>query len=69
MKQRDGKKYVRVLGEKNAVTEKEVTTGLSDSMSTEIKSGLAEGEKVILSEVAADAASSSTGRGMGRPPM
>ncbi len=69
VKQRDGKKYVRVLGEKNAVTEKEVTTGLSDSMSTEIKSGLAEGEKVILSEVAADAASSSTGRGMGRPPM
>ncbi len=69
VKQRDGKKYVRVLGEKNVVTEKEVTTGLSDSMSIEIKSGLAEGEKVIVSEVAAGAASTSTGRGMGRPPM
>ncbi|MDO5640690.1 MAG: efflux RND transporter periplasmic adaptor subunit [Neisseria sp.] len=69
IKQRDGKKYVRVLGEENAVTEKEVTTGLSDSMSTEIKSGLTEGEKVILSEVAAGTTSSSTGRGMGRPPM
>lgn len=69
IKQRDGKKYVRVLGEKNAVTEKTVTTGLSDSISTEIKSGLQEGEKVILSEVAAGTTSSSTGRGMGRPPM
>ncbi|UOO81279.1 efflux RND transporter periplasmic adaptor subunit [Uruburuella testudinis] len=69
IKQQGGKKYVRVLGEKNAVTEKTVTTGLSDGMSTEVKSGLSEGEKVIVSELAAGAASNSVGRGMGRPPM
>lgn len=69
VKQRGGKKYVRVLGEKNAVTEKEVTTGLSDGISTEIKSGLKEGEQAIVSEVDANSTSSSTGRGMGRPPM
>ena len=69
VKQRGGKQYVRVLGENNQPQEKEITTGLSDNMSTEVKSGLGEGENVIISEAAAGETSNSVGRGMGRPPM
>lgn len=69
VKQRGGKQYVRVLGENNQPQEKEITTGLSDNMSTEVKSGLSEGENVIISEAAAGETSDSVGRGMGRPPM
>ena len=69
VKQRGGKQYVRVLGENNQPQEKEITTGLSDNMSTEVKSGLGEGENVIISEAAAGETSDSVGRGIGRPPM
>ena len=69
VKQRGGKQYVRVLGENNQPQEKEIITGLSDNMSTEVKSGLSEGENVIISEAAAGETSDSVGRGMGRPPM
>ena len=69
VKQRGGKQYVRVLGENNQPQEKEITTGLSDNMNTEVKSGLGEGESVIISEAAAGETSNSVGRGMGRPPM
>lgn len=69
VKQRGGKQYVRVLGENKQPQEKEITTGLSDNMSTEVKSGLSEGENVIISEAAAGETSDSVGRGMGRPPM
>ena len=69
VKQRGGKQYVRVLGENNQPQEKEITTGLSDNMNTEVKSGLGEGENVIISEAAAGETSNSVGRGMGRPPM
>ena len=69
VKQRGGKQYVRVLGENNQPQEKEITTGLSDNMNTEVKSGLGEGENVIISEAAAGEASDSVGRVMGRPPM
>ena len=69
VKQRGGKQYVRVLGENNQPQEKEITTGLSDNMNTEVKSGLSEGENVIISEAAAGETSDSVGRGMGRPPM
>ena len=69
VKQRGGKQYVRVLGENNQPQEKEITTGLSDNMNTEVKSGLGEGENVIVSEAAAGETSDSVGRGMGRPPM
>ncbi|WII93530.1 efflux RND transporter periplasmic adaptor subunit [Kingella negevensis] len=51
IKMKDGKKFVRVLGADNRVSEKEVQTGLKDSMNTEIKSGLNEGDKVIMSEM------------------
>ena len=69
VKQRGGKQYVRVLGENNQPQEKEITTGLSDNMNTEVKSGLSEGESVIISEAAAGETSDSVGRGIGRPPM
>ena len=69
VKQRGGKQYVRVLGENNQPQEKAIITGLSDNMSTEVKSGLSEGENVIISEAAAGETSNSVGRGIGRPPM
>ena len=69
VKQRGGKQYVRVLGENKQPQEKEITTGLSDNMNTEVKSGLSEGENVIISEAAAGETSDSVGRGIGRPPM
>ena len=69
VKQRGGKQYVRVLGENKQPQEKEITTGLSDNMNTEVKSGLGEGENVIISEAAAGETSDSVGRGIGRPPM
>lgn len=58
------KYYVRTLGEKEVVEEKEVKIGINDDMNTEIKSGLKEGEKLILNEMkAGEVASRST-----RPP-
>lgn len=45
-----GRKMVRVLEGENQVSEREVQIGLRDSMNTEIKSGLKEGDQVILSE-------------------
>lgn len=50
IKTRDGKKWVRILEAENQVVEREVTTGLRDSMNTEIQSGLKEGDQVIMSE-------------------
>jgi RND family efflux transporter MFP subunit len=47
VKERDGKKYVFVASDDTAV-EKEVTTGLDTGMHTEINSGLAEGDKIIV---------------------
>lgn len=67
VKYNHGKAVVRVLGEQNQPQEREVVIGLSDGMSTEIKSGLKEGEKVIISEVSADEKNAS--RDMGRAPM
>ncbi|UYZ84647.1 efflux RND transporter periplasmic adaptor subunit [Entomomonas sp. E2T0] len=46
------KNYVYTLEAGNKVVEKEVTVGLSDSMNTEIISGLKEGEKVISAQMA-----------------
>lgn len=47
------KYYVRTLGEKEVVEEKEVKIGINDDMNTEIKSGLKEREKLILTEMKA----------------
>ena len=46
-----GKHFVRVLTDKKKVEKREVETGISDGVLTEIKSGLNDGEQVISSEV------------------
>ena len=53
IKKRDGKSYVNVLGADGKAVEREITVGLKDSMNTEVKSGLKEGEKVVMSEMSA----------------
>ena len=53
IKKRDGKSYVSVLGADGKAVEREITVGLKDSMNTEVKSGLKEGEKVVMSEMSA----------------
>ena len=53
IKKRDGKAYVSVLGADGNAAEREITIGLKDSMNTEVKSGLKEGDKVVVSEMTA----------------
>ena len=50
VKQRGSERYVRVLKAENQVEERTVTVGISDGTRTEVKSGVKEGEKVIVSE-------------------
>ena len=62
--QKKGNKYiVHVLNDQNQSEEREVEIGVQNDFQTEIKSGLAEGEKVIVSQVAADEKVGTTGRG------
>ena len=44
-----GKKVVKVLGDNQQVQEKQIETGITDGMRTEVKSGLKEGDRVVLS--------------------
>ena len=52
IQKRDGKSFVNVLNDKNQPEPREVETGVQNDFHTEIKSGLNEGEKVIVSQVA-----------------
>jgi len=52
IQKRDGKSVVNVLNDKNQPEPREVETGVQNDFKTEIKSGLNEGEKVIVSQVA-----------------
>lgn len=52
IQKRDGKSFVNVLNDKNQPEPREVETGVQNDFKTEIKSGLSEGEKVIVSQVA-----------------
>ena len=52
IQKRDGKSFVNVLNDKNQPEQREVKTGVQNDFHTEIKSGLNEGEKVIVSQVA-----------------
>ena len=52
IQKRDGKNVVNVLNDKNQPEQREVETGIQNDFQTEIKSGLNEGEKVIVSQVA-----------------
>ena len=68
IKTKDGKKFVRVLEANNQAVDREIQTGLKDSMNTEIKSGLQEGDQVIMSEMGAAEKSQQNGN-MGPPRM
>ena len=63
-----GRAKVRILSSDNKVSEREVTIGLNNKISAEVKSGLQEGERVIIGEAQAKSAGSSANRG-GPPPM
>ena len=52
IQKRDGKSFVNVFNNKNQPEQREVETGVQNDFHTEIKSGLNEGEKVIVSQVA-----------------
>lgn len=52
IQKRDGKSFVNVLNNKNQPEQREVETGVQNDFHTEIKSGLNEGEKVIVSQIA-----------------
>lgn len=40
---------MKVLGDNQQVQEKQIETGITDGMRTEVKSGLKEGDRVVLS--------------------
>ncbi|QCI99386.1 efflux RND transporter periplasmic adaptor subunit [Agrobacterium larrymoorei] len=63
----DGKYAVRVMAADGSIAQKQVEVGLNDKVTAEIRSGLAENERVITGEATA-AASSSASRGPGGPP-
>ncbi|MGL5468743.1 MAG: efflux RND transporter periplasmic adaptor subunit, partial [Shewanella sp.] len=71
VKSRQGKSFVRVLSKDGKEQEREIKTGLKDSMNIEVKSGLAEGDKVIVSEMSAaeKSASGSSNKSRMGPPM
>ena len=52
IQKRDDKSFVNILNNKNQPEQREVETGVQNDFKTEIKSGLNEGEKVIVSQVA-----------------
>lgn len=68
IKIRGEKYYVRVLNEKNEVQEKFIVIGVSDTMNTQIVSGLSEGEKVISAQMSQEEIDSAepARRGRGR---
>ena len=68
IKTKDGKKFVRVLEANNQAVDREIQTGLKDSMNTEVKSGLNEGEKVVMSEMGAAEKAEAGEREMAGPP-
>ncbi|KPN70811.1 efflux RND transporter periplasmic adaptor subunit [Neisseria sp. 83E34] len=54
VKRREGKSYVQVLDAAGYAHEKEIQTGLKNSSSVEVTSGLKEGDKVVVSEASGD---------------
>ena len=68
IKKHDGKSYVSVLGADGKASEREITVGLKDSMNTEVKSGLKEGDKVVMSEMSPAEQAEAAQRAMQGPP-
>jgi macrolide-specific efflux system membrane fusion protein len=52
-KRKDGRHVVRVVGADNQVTEKLVEVGLNNKVVAEVKSGLTEGERVVVADAPA----------------
>lgn len=48
---KNGKNYVNVLTSEKKVVEKEVELGINDDLNTEIKSGLSEGDEIVLNQI------------------
>lgn len=64
----DGSYKVKVLGADGATVERQVTVGLNDKVTAEVKSGLAEGDKVVTGEMtAAERAAAKTAMRVGGP--
>ena len=68
MRHTDGRSVVRVLGSSGNIQDREVKTGLSDRTNVEIKSGLEEGEKVVVEELTETQKTTRSMPGGGRPP-
>lgn len=63
IQKREGKTFVNILNENNQPEMREVEIGVQNDFQTEIQSGLAEGEKVIVSQVAVGEKVGNSGRG------
>ena len=66
-KNAQGQYKVLVLGKDNKTTEKWVDIGLNTNVNAEVKSGLNEGEQVVVSQ-STDASKTTSSRRMGGPP-
>ncbi|TGZ98478.1 efflux RND transporter periplasmic adaptor subunit [Rodentibacter pneumotropicus] len=63
IQKREGKTFVNVLNENKQPEMREVEIGVQNDFQTEIKSGLVEGDKVIVSQVAVGEQVGNSGRG------
>ncbi len=63
--QHEGRSFVRVMEKKKPV-EREIETGLSDNMYTEVISGLSEGDEVVAAQMTAEEMAASLASGGGR---
>lgn len=67
-KESDGRQSVRILGADGKTEERKVEIGLNDKVNAEVRSGLAEGDRVVTGEIAVSDTATS-GQGGGPPPM
>lgn len=63
----DGSYEVQIVGDDGKSVSRQVVTGLNNNVTVEIKSGLSEGERVVIGE--ANATTTKTSMGGGPPPM
>lgn len=62
-----GRTRLRVVNDKGEISMKEVEIGLDDGVNAEVKSGLSEGDRVVIGD--STTATTSSGMGGGPPPM
>lgn len=51
IRKKNGKNYVNILTSEKKVIEREVELGINDDLNTEIKSGLSEGDEIVLNQI------------------